>query len=104
MILYNFHQSHPWVQVRCNKAGPAKEALELVSEPLPATLEWGEVLVRMQYAPINPADTYTARTGGLYGDSQSALPFIAGHDGVGVVTKVTVKTSGKASLKNLNAA
>ena len=71
-------------QVRCNKAGPAKEVLELVSEPLAATLEWGEVLVSMQYAPINPADVYTARTGGVYGDMQATPPFIAGHDGAGL--------------------
>lgn len=75
-------------QVKCNKAGPAQESLELVSEPLPATLDWGEVLVSMQYAPINPADMYTARTGGVYGDTQSKTPFIVGHDGVGFVTKV----------------
>ena len=74
--------------MKCIRAGPAKESLELVSEPLPAALEWGEVLVTLQVAPINPADLYTARTGGVYGDKQSAVPFVAGHDGVGVVTKV----------------
>lgn len=42
----------------------------------------------MQYAPINPADMYTARTGGVYGDAQGTPPFVAGHDGVGCVTKV----------------
>lgn len=62
--------------------------MELISEPLAATLEWGEVLISMQFAPINPADLYTARTGGMYGDAQSAPPFVAGHDGVGFVTKV----------------
>lgn len=76
------------IQVKCTKAGPALESLELVLEPLAASLEWGEVLVSMQYAPINPADVYTARTGGMYGDAQSTPPFVAGHDGVGCVTKV----------------
>ena len=76
------------IQVKCNKAGPPQESLELVSEPLAASLEWGEVLVSMQLAPINPADLYTARTGGMYGDAQSATPFVAGHDGIGFVTKV----------------
>lgn len=76
------------LQVRCLRAGPAKDSVEVVSEPLPATLEWGEVLVTMQYAPINPADIYTVRTGGVYGNTQCALPFTAGHDGVGIVTKV----------------
>ncbi len=74
--------------MKCIKAGPAKESFELVSEPLPAALEWGEVLVTLQLAPINLADLHTARTGGVYGDDQSAVPFVAGHDGVGVVTKV----------------
>ena len=77
------------LQVRCDKAGSASEVLEVVSEALPAALEWGEVLMTMQFAPINPADVYTARTGGVYGDQQSSLPFVAGHDGVGIVTKVS---------------
>ena len=76
------------IQVKCNKAGPPQESLELVQEPLAATLEWGQVLVSMQFAPINLADFYTARTGGMYGDAQSTPPFVAGHDGVGFVTKV----------------
>ena len=46
------------------------------------------MLVSMQFAPVNPADLYTARTGGMYGDTQSTPPFVAGHDGVGFVTKV----------------
>lgn len=81
------------LQVRCLRAGPAKDSVEVVSEPLPATLEWGEVLVTMQYAPINPADIYTVRTGGVYGDTQCALPFVAGHDGVGIITKVSSSIS-----------
>lgn len=76
------------IQVKCNKAGPPQESLELLPEPLAATLEWGEALVNMQLAPINPADLYTARTGGMYGGAQSTPPFVAGHDGIGFVTKV----------------
>lgn len=30
--------------------------LELGTEALPQSLEWGEVLVSVRYAPINPAD------------------------------------------------
>ena len=74
--------------MKCIKAGPAKESSEIFSEALPAALEWGEVLITLQLAPINPADLYTARTGGIYGDKQSTVPFVAGHDGVGVVTEV----------------
>ena len=38
--------------------------------------------------PINPADTYSARLGGIYGPDAATPPFVAGHDGVGVVAKV----------------
>ncbi len=55
---------------------------------LPAELDWGEVLVRMRCAPINPADLYSVVTGGTYGDEAVSAPFTAGHDGVGVVIKV----------------
>lgn len=43
-------------QVRCRQAGPPKEVLEVGTEPIPAALEWGEVLLSVRYAPINPAD------------------------------------------------
>lgn len=43
-------------QVRCKAAGAPKQALELGSEPIPPALEWGEVLLGIRYAPINPAD------------------------------------------------
>ena len=33
-------------------------------------------------------DLYSARLGGLYGSDAVDAPYIAGHDGVGVVTKV----------------
>jgi NADPH:quinone reductase-like Zn-dependent oxidoreductase len=56
---------------------------------LPRELEWGQVLVNMVYAAVNPADTYSARLGGVYGDASVEAPFIMGHDGVGVVAKVS---------------
>lgn len=42
--------------VRCKEAGPPKAALELGTEALPPALEWGEVLLSVRFAPINPAD------------------------------------------------
>lgn len=44
----------------------------------------------IKYAPVNPADTYTIKLGGVYGDQQTAPPFICGHDCVGIVTKVSL--------------
>ena len=38
---------------------------------------------------VNPADLYTALMGGRYGPDQRDPPFAAGHDGIGVVVKVT---------------
>lgn len=38
------------------------------------------------YAPISPADLYSARLGGVYGSEAVPPPFIGGHDGVGVVS------------------
>ncbi len=74
--------------VRCERAGLPKEVLTLRGEPLPAELEWGQVLISFRAAPINPADLYTIQTGGLYGSEPAAEPpFVPGHDGVGVVVK-----------------
>jgi NADPH:quinone reductase-like Zn-dependent oxidoreductase len=70
-------------------SGPCSpEDLKLSAEPLPPELGWGEVAVALQYAPINPADIYSARLGGVYGPESVAPPFVCGHDGVAVVTKV----------------
>ena len=76
------------LQVTCNKTRRVKEVTEVSSAPNATHLNWGEVLVSMQYAPINPADAYTIATGGMYGDDQVQPPFLCGHDGVGTVTKV----------------
>jgi trans-2-enoyl-CoA reductase len=83
-------------QVRCKRAGTPKEVLEMGTEALPAELEWGEVLVSMRAVPINPADIYTIRTGGMYGTDQVAPPFVAGHDGLAVVVKVGPGVKGLA--------
>ena len=39
---------------------------------------------------MNAADLYTALMGGRYGPDQRDPPFVAGHDGIGVVLKVTI--------------
>lgn len=117
--------------------------LKLASGRLPQSLEWGEVLVSIQAAPVNAADLYTAKMGGAYGryppsafilcfDSRAALhsagysearqlastqamgpparqarshaittpfdlsvktalPYIAGHDCIGVIVKVRMR-------------
>lgn len=77
------------MQVRCGKAGHPKEVLSVEAEPIPAELEWGQVLVNVRAAPIGPADLYTVATGGLYGQDHSEPPFVGGHDGVGVIVKVS---------------
>ena len=59
--------------------------------PLPVALAWGEVLVSIRVAPINPADLYTASTGGQYGLDRRETPYAAGHDGVGVIMKVLLR-------------
>jgi trans-2-enoyl-CoA reductase len=62
--------------------------VEIVSEQLPPELGWGEVLLLVKYAPISPADTYSARLGGVYGSDSVEPPFVCGHDGVAEVAKV----------------
>ncbi|KDD73779.1 hypothetical protein H632_c1844p0, partial [Helicosporidium sp. ATCC 50920] len=64
-----------------------KPLLSLSAEALPAGLEWGQVLVSMRFAPVNPADTYSIASGGVYGGERVDAPFVPGHDGVGVVAK-----------------
>lgn len=74
--------------VRCSGAGAARDVLAVDAEELPAELEWGQVLVSVRCAPINPADLYTVATGGSYGTESVPAPFVPGHDAVGVVVKV----------------
>ena len=54
---------------------------------LAGDLEWGQVLIEMKYAAMNPSDFYTARTGG-YGPDTVSFPHNCGHDGIGTVVKV----------------
>lgn len=75
-------------QVMCGAGGQPADVLKLTSGRLPQALEWGDVLVNIRFAAINPADVYTAKMGGLYGSTKSKVPYIAGHDCIGVVVKV----------------
>jgi trans-2-enoyl-CoA reductase len=75
-------------QTNCKVLGKPKASLELVCEPIPQALEWGEVLVSMRAAPVNPADLYDVQTGGGHEGESLKTPFVAGNDGVGVVVKV----------------
>eukprot|EP00983_Pelagomonas_calceolata_P134143 1162029-Pelagomonas_calceolata.AAC.6 len=58
-----------------------------------------------RYAPINPGDTYSAKTGGTYGSDTTAIPYVGGHDGVGVVAKAeralptSIKGKGRVGSK-----
>jgi hypothetical protein len=51
--------------------------------------EWGQVLIEVKYAPVTPADIYTVRLGGMYDEDSKEPPFVAGHDAVAVVAKVS---------------
>ncbi|PSC70227.1 trans-2-enoyl-reductase [Micractinium conductrix] len=82
--------------VRCKRSGVPSEVLAVEAEALPQGLEWGEVLLSIRYAPVNPADLYTVQTGGTYGESRLEPPFVAGHDGVAVVVKVGPGVKGLA--------
>lgn len=75
-------------QVVCQKAGEATEVFKVSASPIPAALEWGQVMISVRATPISPADIYTARLGGEFGDDKATVPYTAGHDGVGVVQKI----------------
>jgi hypothetical protein len=55
--------------------------------------EWGQVLIEVKYAPVTPADIYTVRLGGMYDEDSKEPPFVAGHDAVAVVAKVSAYAS-----------
>lgn len=48
--------AHVPLQVRCKRSGVPSEVLAVEAEALPQGLEWGEVLLSIRYAPVNPAD------------------------------------------------
>lgn len=65
--------------------GDPIEVLELVDAPEPARPASGEVLVGVEYAPINPNDLYLIRGTFLV---RPSLPSIVGNEGVGRVLGV----------------
>lgn len=65
--------------------GDPIEVLELVDAPEPARPASGEVLVGVEYAPINPNDLYLIRGAFLV---RPSLPSIVGNEGVGRVLEV----------------
>eukprot|EP00775_Hariotina_reticulata_P002103 gene2103-2422_t len=72
----------------CKGPGKPKDQVEVVYQPLPAELEWGQVLVEAKIAPITPADVYTIRLGGVYDEDCRQPPFVSGHEFVAVVRQV----------------
>ena len=40
------------------RKGHPKDSFELKSEAIPQSLEWGQVLINIRAAPINPADMF----------------------------------------------
>lgn len=76
------------MQVTCREAGLLTDTVEVESEPLPAELEWGQVLLSMKYALVDAADAYTSLMAGTFSDVTVALPYTAGHHGVASVMKV----------------
>ena len=74
---------------RVNAVSPG--SFELKSEAIPPTLEWGEILVNVRVAPMNPADMNADALA-----NRGKFPFVAGSDGVATVVKVG------AGVKSLN--
>lgn len=65
--------------------GEPKEVLELVDEPEPAPPGAGEVLIGVEYAPINMNDLYVIQ--GAF-PVRPSLPSVVGNEGVGRVLAV----------------
>ena len=68
-----------------SKFGSPLEVAELRSPSLPVPLE-GQVLVEMEYSPVNPADLNVLE--GRYGQLP-VLPCVPGHEGVGRVVALS---------------
>lgn len=68
--------------------GIDKVRLTDVADPVPAP---GEILLRVRYAALNPADRYLAE--GQY-PAKPALPHILGRDGTGTVAGLTAGVQG----------
>jgi NADPH2:quinone reductase len=69
--------------VMCRIGAPDVFEIQEIDLPWPGNSD--EVLVRMQSAGINPADTFFRALGPYIGDGQGS---VLGHDGAGVVEAV----------------
>lgn len=79
--------------VQINAFGKPWDVVETVSLPDPGAPGAGEIVVDMEYSPINPSDLVLMR--GFYG-VKPKLPAPLGYEGVALVTKVG---SGVTGLK-----
>lgn len=70
--------------VRIHQFGAPSEVLKIEEEPL-REINKGEVLIRMQAAPVHPSDINVIQ--GTYG-IRPGLPAIVGNEGVGVIADV----------------
>ncbi|MDB5527289.1 MAG: alcohol dehydrogenase [Devosia sp.] len=73
--------------IQLNSYGDPIENVDVVDIPEPAAPGPGEVLVGMEYAPVNPADLLLAM--GYY-TVKPALPSVIGNEGVGTVLALGV--------------
>lgn len=72
--------------IRYHKHGRPKEVLKIEKVKTPTALKDNEVFIRMEAAPINPADLNIVE--GSYGVKPPALSAVAGIEGVGSVAAV----------------
>jgi NADPH:quinone reductase-like Zn-dependent oxidoreductase len=71
--------------IQLTKYGKPAEGLRLVEIPEPGDPKPGEMLIRVEYAPINDSDLLVAS--GLYA-VQPKLPSVVGNEGAGIVLAV----------------
>ena len=71
--------------IHLTKYGKPEEGLRLVEIPEPGDPKPGEMLIRVEYAPINDSDLLVAS--GLYA-VQPKLPSVVGNEGAGTVLAV----------------
>lgn len=71
--------------IQLTSVGNPLETLKFVELPDPTAPEKGEVIIRMEYSPINFSDLMVAR--GVY-FIQPELPAVIGGEGVGIIEEV----------------
>ncbi|RZM20491.1 MAG: alcohol dehydrogenase, partial [Pedobacter sp.] len=70
--------------IQLTATGNPVENLKLVDLPKPTTPGIGEVIIRMEYSPVNFSDLMVAK--GIY-FIQPELPAVIGGEGVGVIVE-----------------